>query len=124
MADFSNYTDPDVVCRCGHKLSAHAMVHPCGCDKCNCPSFGCISFETKDKESVDHPQHYGGANDPFEHIKVCEAKGWGYHLGNCTKYIWRLGLKDPAKELEDAKKARWYLDRYIQMLEGTPNDGK
>jgi len=68
-------------------------------------------------EMVDHPAHYGGEEDPFEHIKVCEAKGWGYHIGNCTKYLWRLGLKDPSKTLEDAKKARWYLDRYIQTLE-------
>ena len=67
-------------------------------------------------EAVDHPSHYGGADDPFEHIKVCEAKGWGYHIGNCTKYLWRLGLKTP-DALEDAKKARWYLDRYIQNLE-------
>jgi hypothetical protein len=73
-----------------------------------------VGFEAK--EMVEHPQHYGGADDPFEHIKVCEAKGWGYHIGNCTKYLWRVGLKH-TDVLEDLKKARWYLDRYITKLE-------
>lgn len=68
------------------------------------------------RETVDHPLHYGGADDPYEHIKVCEARGWGYHIGNCTKYLWRLGKKDP-DELEDAKKALWYLTRYVERLE-------
>lgn len=67
-------------------------------------------------DPIDHPKHYGGADDPFEHIKVVEAKGWGYHIGNCTKYLWRAGLKHD-KVLEDLRKARWYLDRYIELLE-------
>lgn len=66
--------------------------------------------------AVDHPPHYGGAEDPFEHIKVAEAKGWGYHIGNATKYMWRAGLKTPDL-LQDLKKAKWYLDRYIELLE-------
>lgn len=67
--------------------------------------------------AVDHPSHYGGKDDPFEHIKVAEALGWGYHIGNCTKYLWRVGKKDPKKIIEDLKKAAWYLDRYIKLLE-------
>lgn len=70
----------------------------------------------KFSEAVDHPDHYGGADDPFEHIKVCEALGWGYHIGNCTKYLWRAGKKHPDM-LEDLRKARWYLDREIQRHE-------
>ena len=67
--------------------------------------------------TVDHPQHYGGKDNPYEVIKVIEA--WGlnnsFNLGNCVKYIGRLGKKgDP---LEDLKKARWYLDREISNLE-------
>lgn len=71
--------------------------------------------------AIDHPRHYGGAEDPFEHVKVCEAKGWGYHIGNCTKYLWRAGIKTPDL-LQDLKKARWYLDRYIQLLEKSAPD--
>jgi hypothetical protein len=68
------------------------------------------------KETVNHPNHYGG-DTTYEAIKVIEAWGLGFHLGNSVKYISRAGRKDPTKELEDLKKAQWYLDRKIKQLE-------
>jgi hypothetical protein len=38
-------------------------------------------------------------------------------LFNVVKYVARAGKKDPAKELEDLKKAAFYLDRKIKKLE-------
>jgi hypothetical protein len=71
---------------------------------------------TQEKEAVDHPAHYGGADNPYEAIKVIEAWSLGFCLGNAIKYISRAGKKaDPA--LQDLKKARWYLDREITNLE-------
>lgn len=71
------------------------------------------------KEMVNSPLHYGGAENPYEVIKVCEA--WGLdkdaYLFNVVKYIARAGVKDPLKELEDLKKALFYLDRKIKNLE-------
>lgn len=66
-------------------------------------------------EAVNHPPHYGGADNPYEAIKVIEAWGLGFSLGNAVKYIARAGKKDD--RLEDLKKARWYLDREIQNVE-------
>jgi hypothetical protein len=66
-------------------------------------------------DAVNHPEHYGGADNPFEPIKVVEAWGLCFHLGNVVKYISRAGKK--GDELEDLKKARWYLDRKIWLLE-------
>jgi len=66
-------------------------------------------------EAINHPAHYGGAEDPYEAIKVVEAWGLGFHLGNVVKYLSRAGKKGDA--LEDLKKARWYLDRQIANLE-------
>jgi hypothetical protein len=66
---------------------------------------------------IDHPEHYGGATDPYEPIKIIEAKKLGFHLGNVLKYILRAGLKDKNKTVEDLKKAQWYLDRHIKNLE-------
>ncbi len=66
-------------------------------------------------DAVNHPDYYGGADHPFEAIKVVEAWGLCFHLGNVVKYISRAGKKDD--ELEDLKKARWYLDRKISILE-------
>jgi hypothetical protein len=68
-------------------------------------------------EAVNHPPHYGGKEDPYEAIKVVEAWALDFHLGNVVKYVSRAGKKGDA--LEDLKKARWYLDRKIAMLEGT-----
>jgi hypothetical protein len=67
-------------------------------------------------EQVDHPAHYGGADNPYEAIKVIEAWGLGFCLGNCVKYISRAGKKGDA--IEDLRKARWYLDREIAIRGG------
>lgn len=66
---------------------------------------------------VNHPAHYGrGANDPYETIKVIEAWGLGFHLGNALKYISCAGKKDSGKEIEDLEKAKFYLSRHIDNL--------
>jgi hypothetical protein len=65
-------------------------------------------------DDVDHPPHYGGAEDPYEAIKVIEAWGFGFCLGNAVKYICRAGRKPGADAAEDLKKAAWYLDREIR----------
>ena len=67
-------------------------------------------------ENVNHPAHYGGADNPYEAIKVIAAWGLGFCLGNAVKYISRAGKKDPAKEIEDLEKAVWYLQREIEKL--------
>lgn len=66
--------------------------------------------------AVGHPPHYGGADDPYEAIKVIEAWGLGFCLGNTVKYISRAGKK--GDRLEDLQKARWYLEREIKREEG------
>lgn len=71
--------------------------------------------------NVNHPQHYGGKDNPYEAIKVIEAWGLGFCLGNTVKYIARAGKKDPEKFIEDLKKARWYLDHEIKELESKGN---
>lgn len=68
------------------------------------------------KEQVDHPDHYGGAENPYEAIKVIEAWSLGFSLGNAVKYISRAGKKDSAKIVEDLRKAAWYLNREIERL--------
>jgi Protein of unknwon function (DUF3310) len=67
-------------------------------------------------ETINHPLHYGGADNPYEAIKVIEAWSLNFNLGNTLKYIARCGLKSP-EAVEDLKKARWYLDREIQNRE-------
>lgn len=42
-----------------------------------------------EKEMVNHPQHYGGASNPYEAIKVIDAWDLDFCLGNTVKYISR-----------------------------------
>lgn len=72
-----------------------------------------------ESETVDHPSHYGGADDPFEVIKVLEA--WltpdefvGFLKGNVIKYEARARHKNG---IEDLKKAQWYQNYLVQFME-------
>lgn len=67
-------------------------------------------------EQVNHPAHYGGADDPYEAIKIIEHWQLGFHLGNAIKYILRSGRKNDDR-LTDLRKAQWYLQRKIAQLE-------
>ena len=71
-------------------------------------------------EQVDHPAHYGGADDLYETIKVLKA--WltpeqfvGFVKGNAIKYLSRAGRKGAAEQ--DHKKAAWYSE-YLARLTG------
>jgi hypothetical protein len=66
-------------------------------------------------EKIDHPAHYGGELSPYEAIKVIEAWGLGFCLGNVVKYVSRAGKK--GDRIEDLKKAAWYLQREIERGE-------
>lgn len=66
---------------------------------------------------VNHPDHYNfGENNQYEAIKVIDAWGLGFSLGNTIKYISRAGKKYKEKELEDLLKAKWYLEHRIEQL--------
>jgi hypothetical protein len=66
-------------------------------------------------EEVNHPKHYGGADNPYEAIKVIDAWELGFCLGNTVKYISRAGKKGDT--LTDLKKALWYLQHEIDRRE-------
>lgn len=72
-----------------------------------------VSFDAID------PAHYRqGSVECIDALRA--ALGHEGFVAHCRataiKYLWRLGRKDAA--LQEAKKARWYLDRIIQELEG------
>ena len=67
------------------------------------------------KDPVNCPAHY--TDGKIEVIEFIEDKRLGFCLGNVVKYVARAGKKDPTKEVEDLKKAKWYLERRIKELE-------
>lgn len=69
-------------------------------------------------DSVNHPSHYNDGK--IEVIEYIEDKKLGFCLGNAIKYISRAGKKNPDKEVEDLKKAIWYIDRRIKQIERAP----
>lgn len=64
------------------------------------------------EDVINHPSHY--TRGKIEVIDFIEDQQLPYHLGNVIKYIARAGHK--GDKLEDLKKARWYLDRYINEV--------
>ncbi len=66
-------------------------------------------------DPINHPSHYMVHPSGVECIAITEH--FNFCLGNAIKYIWRAGLKVGHEDLEDLKKARWYLDREISRRE-------
>ena len=69
-------------------------------------------------DNVNHPAHY--ETGKFECIDVMvETQGKeavkAYCLCAAFKYLYRHNRKNG---LEDIKKARWYLDKYVELEEG------
>lgn len=72
-------------------------------------------------DNVNHPSHY--TDGKIEVIDYIEDKQLGFCLGNAVKYISRAGKKksgsmsDKEKEINDLRKALWYIERRIKELE-------
>lgn len=64
---------------------------------------------SKEKEMVNHPQHYQG--NKYEVIDIIEDFDLNFCLGNAIKYILRAGKK--GNKNEDILKAIWYLNREL-----------
>jgi len=72
------------------------------------------------EDNVNNPKHYNSHPSGVECITI--VKHMNFCLGNAIKYIWRSGLKKDEsldsrnKQIEDLKKARWYLDCELERL--------
>ena len=69
-------------------------------------------------DPVNHPSHYKMANG-VEVIDITEQLN--FCRGNAVKYICRAGKKGgPDLEIQDLRKAAWYINRELQRL-GDPS---
>jgi hypothetical protein len=56
-------------------------------------------------------------NENLEILQIIEEWNLDFHLGNAVKYILSSGKKETEdEELQDLKRASWYLSRKIQVL--------
>ena len=83
--------------------------------KYNQPMWEGTQAEDKKNDIVNHPSHY--TDGKIEVIEYIEDKQLGFCLGNAVKYISRAGKKYKDKEVEDLKKAIWYIERRIYEIE-------
>lgn len=62
--------------------------------------------------------HYRQGDKP-QHWDLVSLYGWDYFQGQITKYLmrWKYKHKTPEGRLEDLKKARHFLDKYITLQE-------
>lgn len=67
-------------------------------------------------DMVNHPKHYTSDPSGVECIDVVRHRN--YNIGNAMKYLWRAGLKNEDKHIEDLKKAIFYITDEIKRLEG------
>ena len=64
-------------------------------------------------DPVNHPDHYTmGGIEVFDFINAWDLS---FPEGNVVKYVVRAPYK--GKEVQDLKKARWYLDQLIAAAE-------
>lgn len=65
-------------------------------------------------DKINHPKHY----NLYKGIEIIDlVEQMNFNKGNAVKYVTRAGLKDPSTEIEDLKKAVFYLEREIQRLQ-------
>ena len=64
---------------------------------------------------VNHPKHYCDHPSGIECIEI--TRHHDFAIGNAIKYLWRAGLKDSDNEIQDLKKAVWYIQDKIAQLE-------
>ena len=78
---------------------------------------------TTNEDMVNRPPHYNKSGiECITAISAATGDGFEYYLqGNIIKYVWRYPYKNG---IEDLKKARWYLDKLIDISSTDSDEDK
>lgn len=77
----------------------------------------------KNEDRVNHPSHYTWLKELCGVEVIDITRHMDFDLGNALKYILRSGRKEDIgvssldKQIEDLKKAEWYLNDKITQLQ-------
>jgi hypothetical protein len=74
------------------------------------------------EDLVNYPKHYTSDPSGVEAITVLRHRN--YNIGNAMKYLWRAGLKDPTKTIQDLEKSIFYIKDEIAKLQLMAKDEK
>ena len=72
-------------------------------------------IENEQPDAIN-PSHYNSTK--ISAFDVIDDWGLDFYVGNVVKYIQRAGKKEGNSELQDLKKAKRYLEKKIELLEG------
>lgn len=67
------------------------------------------------EDLVNNPPHYTSHPSGIEAIEI--TRHMNFNLGNAMKYLWRAGLKDSSKTIEDLRKAIFYIEDEVTKLQ-------
>jgi hypothetical protein len=66
------------------------------------------------KDNVNHPSHYAGEIECID--AMIQTQGIvavkNFCLCNAFKYLWR---HDNKNDVEDIEKAKWYIDKFLEL---------
>lgn len=66
------------------------------------------------EDVVNQPKHYTSDPSGVECIQITRHRN--FNIGNAIKYLWRAGLKDSSKHIQDLEKAVFYIQDEIERL--------
>jgi len=72
-------------------------------------------------DMVNHPPHYTSDPSGVECIEITQHRN--FNIGNAIKYLWRAGIKDDKRQIEDLEKAVFYIKDEIKRLKGVYGKG-
>lgn len=76
--------------------------------------------EVREIDWVNSPTHYRGHPKGIEAIDIIEDNSF-LNLGNAMKYLWRVSWGSKGRDIEDLRKAIWYIEREITRRERMEN---
>jgi hypothetical protein len=66
-------------------------------------------------DQVKNPKHYTSDPSGVECLEIVRHRN--FNIGNAIKYLWRAGLKNEDKHIEDLCKAIFYIEDEIKRIE-------
>ena len=75
------------------------------------------ALNNEDADNVNHPQHYTGSIECIDAMlqQFGKEQVKSFCLLNAFKYLFRCNKKHNTP-IEDVKKAIWYLNKYIEIV--------
>lgn len=71
-------------------------------------------------DPVTHPSHYTSDPSGIECLQITRHRN--FNIGNAIKYLWRAGIKNEATQIEDLKKAIFYIEDEIRRIQEIQTD--